>query len=672
MARQTPAVSDIFISYSRRDAEFAARLKSRLAEQGRDAWVDVEDIPPSSAWRREVAEGIEGSNAFVFVLSPDSVASPECAKEIAHAVRNRKRIIPVVCRPVEAEAVPAELRELNWISFIGPAPFDAAFDTLLTAVDTDLDWVRAHTQLQRRALQWEAAGHEASLLLRGRELAEAGKLLVDTAPGKSPPPTPLQGHFVHESRSASTRRRNTLAGSALVAMILLGAAGWIAHEQRQRADAESKARTAESRRADAEKARAEEQARTAAAEKQRADEQAKVAQLQTELAAKEKSRAELADRQAKEEALRKREQEALKLAADANRILYRVPEQALLLALRGWQATPGGASEKVVHDAADGALSVMRQRRGLQIEEAKQWGSGESYIAPTWFSGRLSARLSADGRYALLTTERGASGNDPPGDVYLLNNETLKLVKLDREYKSARSKRRLEYTGFSSSGRRVYVARQYQVEMYTLDGDLINAFDCPCTKYPINIIDGIRGDSQVIVADTDGEAFVLAANNTGGYASILRRGPGGPKDRTVTAFLPDPSGHWALLLRGNGTAHLWQVSDRRELIGVVGYRSMQVPADGRVVTAVFAPAPAAGMFVTGGENGMAVVWKVDGSTIPGARITPQLRLDHRGSPVGYATFSEDGSQLLTVSDDGSVRVWNPRSGTLLRHLPPER
>ncbi|HUG26405.1 TIR domain-containing protein [Piscinibacter sp.] len=662
-------MSDIFISYSRRDADFLARLKSSLAQSGRDAWIDLEDIPPSSAWRRDIAEGIEHSHAFVFVLSPDSVASAECAKEIAHAVRNRKRIIPVVCRPVDPQAVPAELAELNWISFVAPAQFDVAFSILLAAVDTDLDWVRAHTRLQLRALQWESAGHEGSLLLRGRELAAAEKLLVETAPGKTPQPTPLQGHFTHESRSAATRLRHRAAGLALVALILVGAASWVAYEQRQRAAAEAVARGAETERANAEKARAELQTKAAVAERQRADEQAKVATLQTELAAKEKSRAELADKQAQEELLRKREQEALKFAADANRILYRVPDQALLLALRGWKASPGGPSEKVVRDAVDSTLAVMRQRRALQIEEAKQWGSGESYIAPTWFSGRLSARLSASGRHALLTTERGESGNDPPGDVYLLDNETLKLVKLDREYKFARTKRRLEYTGFSSSGKRVFVARQFGIEMYTLEGELINAFDCPCTKYPINLIDGIRNDSQIVVADTDGGAFVLAADNTGGYASVVRRGPGAAKERTVTRFLPDPSGRWALLLRGNGTAHLWQVSDRRELAGVVGTRSVEVPATGRLVTAAFAPPPAAGVFATGGEDGTAVVWQVVGSAIPGARVEALVRLHHQASPVAYTTFSDDASELLTVSDDGSVRVWDRRSGKLTRHLP---
>jgi hypothetical protein len=91
-------MADVFISYSRQDKEFVRRLHAALTERGRDAYVDVEDIPVASRWRQEIAEAIEGADALVFVMSPDSVASEECRKELDHAVAHNKRVIPVVCR----------------------------------------------------------------------------------------------------------------------------------------------------------------------------------------------------------------------------------------------------------------------------------------------------------------------------------------------------------------------------------------------------------------------------------------------------------------------------------------------------------------------------------------------------------------------------------------------
>ncbi len=74
--------------------------------------MDLEDIPPTAEWRVKIKQGIEGARAFVFVLSPDSMTSPECLKEIDYAVASHKRLIPVVCREVDSRAVPEPLAAL--------------------------------------------------------------------------------------------------------------------------------------------------------------------------------------------------------------------------------------------------------------------------------------------------------------------------------------------------------------------------------------------------------------------------------------------------------------------------------------------------------------------------------------------------------------------------------
>ena len=68
-------MDDVFISYSRKDKDFATRLHKALQDRNREAWVDLEDIPPTAEWREKIRAGIKGARAFVFVLSPDSMAS---------------------------------------------------------------------------------------------------------------------------------------------------------------------------------------------------------------------------------------------------------------------------------------------------------------------------------------------------------------------------------------------------------------------------------------------------------------------------------------------------------------------------------------------------------------------------------------------------------------------
>src|SRR3954447_26294377 len=108
---------EVFISYSRRDADFVRRLHDALAARDRSAWVDWSSIRPTADWMREIKAAIEGAPAFLFVISPDSVKSEMCKEEIEHADTLNKRILPLVERDVDAEAVPEAARRRNWVFF---------------------------------------------------------------------------------------------------------------------------------------------------------------------------------------------------------------------------------------------------------------------------------------------------------------------------------------------------------------------------------------------------------------------------------------------------------------------------------------------------------------------------------------------------------------------------
>ena len=47
-------MSDVFISYSRKDKNFARALHQALTKHGKDVWVDLEDIPPTAEWLKEI------------------------------------------------------------------------------------------------------------------------------------------------------------------------------------------------------------------------------------------------------------------------------------------------------------------------------------------------------------------------------------------------------------------------------------------------------------------------------------------------------------------------------------------------------------------------------------------------------------------------------------------
>jgi hypothetical protein len=86
----------IFISYSRKDKGFVDGLVQDLGENGFEVWIDREDIVGGERWRAQIVEAIRSCDAFLIILSPQSVASDNIAKELALAEKNKRRIIPVV------------------------------------------------------------------------------------------------------------------------------------------------------------------------------------------------------------------------------------------------------------------------------------------------------------------------------------------------------------------------------------------------------------------------------------------------------------------------------------------------------------------------------------------------------------------------------------------------
>ena len=212
-------MSDVFISYSRRDRDFVRTLHARLAAQKRDVWIDWEDIPPSAEWRLEIERAIEAADTFVCVVSPASAQSEMCRYECTHAARCSKRIVPVVAVDTEPALVPDEVGRLNWLFFRPADDFDDAFTRLLAAIDTDLTWVRAHSRLLVRAREWETHQKDKSYLLAGSDLVESERLLSQ-AGDRSPSPSDLQVAYVAASRGRETeRQRSQLRGFYLVSLL---------------------------------------------------------------------------------------------------------------------------------------------------------------------------------------------------------------------------------------------------------------------------------------------------------------------------------------------------------------------------------------------------------------------------------------------------------------------
>ncbi len=207
-------VADVFISYSRRDAEFVHRLQHELESRGKEVWVDVEGIRDAEVFPEILRRAIESSDAFVFVISPDAVRSQFCVEEVEHAVALNKRVVPLSLRAVPDAELPDAIRVRNWIP-VGDGEFEQGVGRLIAAVETDLEWERQHSRLTVKALDWEHSGRDRSFLLRGSELAAAEQWLAAAA-GRESGANAIEQEYLLAARLARSRRQRGLIGVSLV------------------------------------------------------------------------------------------------------------------------------------------------------------------------------------------------------------------------------------------------------------------------------------------------------------------------------------------------------------------------------------------------------------------------------------------------------------------------
>jgi hypothetical protein len=198
-------MTDIFVSYSRKDKEFVTRLLGALSAKSRDVWIDWDDIPLTANWWEAIKAGIEGANYFTFIMSPDSLKSEVCLNELNHAFSYNKRIIPIIWRPVNDlphESIPNFIVELNWIHFEDGDAFEVSLKQLLQAIETDIEYIHEHTRLLVRAIEWQKRGLHADFLLQGIPLIEAERWLAK-GDKNQPEPSPLHIEYIRAGRTAS-------------------------------------------------------------------------------------------------------------------------------------------------------------------------------------------------------------------------------------------------------------------------------------------------------------------------------------------------------------------------------------------------------------------------------------------------------------------------------------
>lgn len=609
----------VFISYSRKDKRFARKLKSVLETGEIDAWVDWEDIPHASDWMAEIAASIKASDAFIFVMSPDSLRSEVCARELDMAITENKKIIPVLYRePEKRQRMHPKLASTNWVQMRPKKEnFGEALAQLMNTIKTDLGWVSMHTHILQRASEWERKNRGRIHLLQGSDLTDAERWMADSTLHEGREVTPLQAEYIAASRKDALRRqRNLTVGVALTTVFSLLLVVFAVFQWNQALKNERLAR-----------------------------ESAAIAEASEQVALLRQAEAEQSAQLARD---KENEAKAQRSAALANAYKERPGELATstLLALESMKRFPSHEAEDVLrHNLSQMPVPLAQLKQGGRIWNVELSPDGQYLVA-----------ASADGS-ACVWTIRGESKfcvrheSDVTDALITGDNSLLITAGLDGYLRlwNFEDGSLLKFFNFGSAVLDIDLNRRNTLLAAGREDGLISVIDLERRK-DVYFYDFASGPLSVVKFQPNGEWLGIATKK--GITRIWKVFSGtpekGPQHRAeIFKLVFSPDGKLMVSVGEDSVARI----SRAE----TGRQTHVLEHNDWVEDAAFSPDSQ--WFATASDDNLVRVFDAN-------RGVEKLRMSH-GSFVQRVLVSPDGNWIASTGYDFSARIWNAQTGAMM-------
>lgn len=105
----------VFISYSRPDADWARSFAEALKQRGIAVWLDQFQLAAGDSIREALEQGLRQSDVLVTLIDPKIPLQPAMFFELGAAIGMGKRVVPVVPPNIESSRLPFELRNRHFL-----------------------------------------------------------------------------------------------------------------------------------------------------------------------------------------------------------------------------------------------------------------------------------------------------------------------------------------------------------------------------------------------------------------------------------------------------------------------------------------------------------------------------------------------------------------------------
>ncbi|MDD2922075.1 MAG: hypothetical protein PHQ36_07290, partial [Anaerolineales bacterium] len=527
--------------------------------------------------------------------------------------------------PIKGQKLPPKLASTNWV-YMRPKKddFKATVPKLIEIIEVDLGWIRHHTRLLQRAMEWFQKQRNKSFLLQGSDLEEGERWVAESTAQSGRNVTPLQAEYISASRKTAVQRQRNLTigiGAALVVSIFLGI---YAFAQRAVAiENEGRAVSSQATAVSNERARATQQA-IAEENKKQADENARIAKAQ-------RSASEASIYQSKAGEL----------------------DVSTLLAVDAYQQLPGlpYAEDILRHNIGLLAIPVKQMNTGAAISKI-QVSSDRTKFVTSDNGGKACVWSTQDGALAFCTKQDGAlydsvfsrdgkilatgSGN---GVVTLWNANTGKHEK------SFQFDGIIWDLSMHPNGHWLGVGRSNGVSLIDIE------------KMKIDWTYTLSSDAHKIDFDSSGQymAFGLADGNVSIWNIMKNRTIAGPRHNSEVFDLSfSPDGKWVVSAGADSAA-------RAIKLGEGNRQKYSITHGDWVEYTAFGPDPS--WFATASDDGYVRV-------IDTATGQERMRMAHDNF-VTVARISSDGQWIASTGYDHTARIWDAYSGNEVVQIPVE-